>query len=421
MGPVIYAFHPSPAPLLYRDLLIVLPLYFAFLLNEPQDWVDRLPQPLLWLVAAFSALIVAQMANPNIYHPLVALIGAKVWLFYLPLTAIGYAYARSRAELIDFLRLFAVVAIFPCLFGIAMWASSTLFGYYRTMTFVYGIPAAEATQDFAWFWLGAFLYRIPSTFQFPSQYFGFALFAIAPIYMLLRLDTDRRWRRFAGVALGVVIIATFLMGARGAFVFVPLLLLLILAVSRRIGGAIKWGLMVAALMAVALFVSRIDPLALLRQVSGLVAAYGAETAWGGMVAAFARGGWFGIGTGMNAGASRYALINYTPVQIENWYARAFVELGAPGLVLLVAIVAAAIYYGYRAYEQIRDPAAHRAAAAMVAYLIVMALNSLKGWQMDLDPTNFYYWLFLGILLRLPSLDEPADPGRASRSAGSGST
>jgi hypothetical protein len=35
----------------------------------------------------------------------------------------------------------------------------------------------------------------------------------------------------------------------------------------------------------------------------------------------------------------------------------------------------------------------------------MALNSFKGWQIDLDPINVYFWVFSGFLLKLGYLDK----------------
>ena len=45
--------------------------------------------------------------------------------------------------------------------------------------------------------------------------------------------------------------------------------------------------------------------------------------------------------------------------------------------------------------------------AILAFLIIMFLNSFKGWQMDLDPVNVYYWLFVGLLLKMPVLQQEA--------------
>ncbi|MGQ0664371.1 MAG: O-antigen ligase family protein [Pseudomonadota bacterium] len=420
-GPLAYAFYPSPVPLLYRDVLIVIPLYLAFALAGDRSWVPRaasgLPGPLVGLAAAFALLVIVAMANPAVHNPLTALIGAKVWLFYLPLLAVGYALCEGKPELVRLLRLFAVFALVPCLVGLAMWASSVLFGYYLTMTSFYGAAASDATQDFAWFWLGAFMYRIPSTFQFPSQYYGFALFAIVPVYMLLRIEMQAPWRRFARFTLGLIVLSAFLSGARGAYVFVPLLFALIFLVKGRYVSLAKWTAAIAVLMLASLWLSGIEPTRLAAHLFDLMLDYGRNYAWGGLFAAFARGGWLGLGTGMNTGAARRAVPDYIPDHIENWYAKALLELGVPGLVLVVALLGALVYYGTRAFANTSDEDLRNAGAAIVAFLATMLLHALKGWQLDLEPINYYFWLFAGILLRLPSLARPAP----SRSAGSGTS
>jgi O-antigen ligase len=432
-GPIAFSFHPSRIPLLYRDLLIIAPLYLAYLLDGCPHWRD-LPRPLLAAAGALATIVLLEMLNPAINPPLAALIGAKVWLAYLPLAAIGAAWLERRRDLVLLLRLFAVLALVPCLVGIAMWGASALFGYYRTMTAVFGSAADEATQDFAWFWLGAFLYRVPSTFQFPSQYFGFTLFAIVPVYMLLRFEENALWRQMARACLGLILLAGFLSGSRAAYIFIPLLLVLIFVVSGRLDSLVKWVLLAGGLMIVSLWVTGIEPGALFWQLAELVLNYGTHYAWGGLVTAFARGGWLGLGTGMNTGAARHATPNYMPDHIENWYAKALVELGALGLVVVVILVLGVIAYGYRTVRATRDPAARDGGGAIVAFVITMALNSLKGWQVDLEPINYFYWLFVGILFRLPQLEVAAaakeidlsvSMRRAlagfSRSGGSGST
>ena len=55
---------------------------------------------------------------------------------------------------------------------------------------------------------------------------------------------------------------------------------------------------------------------------------------------------------------------------------------------------------------------HACSAALLAFLITMALNSFKGWLVDLDPINVYFWVFSGVLAKLPFLD--SRPGELSR-------
>ena len=48
-------------------------------------------------------------------------------------------------------------------------------------------------------------------------------------------------------------------------------------------------------------------------------------------------------------------------------------------------------------------------ANCLAFFVTLALNSFKGWLMDLDPINVNFWVFAGLLEKLPELDRrPAE-------------
>lgn len=412
-GLLAYGLYPSRVPLVYRDALVVLPLYAAFFAAGETKWLEGLPRAVLAAMAALTLLVVMQMLNPAVVTPLTALIGAKVWLFYLPLAAVGYCWPRTREDLTRLLRLFAVVSLAPCLAGILMWLSSATFGYLRTMTFVHGSAAELATQDFAWFYLGGFFYRIPGLFQFQSQHYGFVLFALVPLYMLIRLETHTVWRRFARLASGIALLACFMSGSRAAFVFAPLLLVLMPLAGGRLHSAGKWAAVAAALFLIMLWFTGLEPGLLAGEVAGLLARYAREYAWSGFVEAFLRGGWTGLGTGMNTGAARYAVADYHPVYIENWYAKALAELGPLGLLVVVALFAAVLLCG-RARLKAAGGVAREAGGAVLGFVAVMAVHSLKGWQIDLEPISFFYWLFVGIMFRLPSLVAADQPQRRQR-------
>ncbi len=59
------------------------------------------------------------------------------------------------------------------------------------------------------------------------------------------------------------------------------------------------------------------------------------------------------------------------------------------------------------------------AAPLLAFFIAVALISFKGWLIDLDPLNVYFWVFAGALARLPSLD--ARPGELARASTEGAS
>ena len=41
---------------------------------------------------------------------------------------------------------------------------------------------------------------------------------------------------------------------------------------------------------------------------------------------------------------------------------------------------------------------------LISFLVALGLYCFKGWVIDLDPINIYFWMFAGLLTRLPTLD-----------------
>ena len=301
-----------------------------------------------------------------------------------------------------------VTAVFPCLLGLGEYIGSLLFGYERVMATIYGRNALEVTQFLTSFVVGGGrMFRIPSTFTFVTQYFGFVVAMLVPAFIVSRADPSARWRHFGRAMVAVVMLAGLLSGARGAYIFSPLLLLLMYGLDRGWTGALQALAWAGAALAGALAISSMAARSLYTLISGLFQDYAVNTAYQGLADALSSSSWFGHGTGTNTGAARYALDR--PEQflaIENYYAKAAYELGPLGLLLVVALFVTLIWMGLRMLSSLRDPGLRSSAAALTGFLIVLSLSSFKGWLMDLDPVNVYFWLFAGMLAGLGHLDGP---------------
>ena len=219
------------AALLAKDFLFVLPAYVGFAV-----WALRrrerpaLPAVPLTLLALLALVVVVQALNPPNF--LAALIGTKVWLFYVPLVALGYHLVDTRRRLIDVLGLMTLVALVPAAIGIAQ-GVLLIRGHADLALRLYGDAAAAATQQFTRFEFagGGTLHRVPSTFSYVSQYYMFVAAMLVVSYAWWRASH----RRVLGATVWIVLLgAAFLSGQRGAFVFVPLLVALLLASSVKV-------------------------------------------------------------------------------------------------------------------------------------------------------------------------------------------
>lgn len=397
-------------PVVFKDWLFVGPVYlgFAGAVVLRRQRVPRIGRVLTALLGAFVVLVIVEMAHPGVPNALVAFIGAKVWLAYIPLCALGAALVTERRQLTLLWRYLAVLSVLPCLLGLGEYVASLFFGYEHVMAAIYRGSASNVTQEMTWFLIGGGqVFRIPSTFTFETQYFGFTLAMLVPAFIVARGDPSARWRRFGRLLIVFVMLAGLLSGARGAYIFCPLLLVLMYGLDRGIVGALQALGWAGAALVAALAISRIAAQSMYTLISGLFQSYAVNTAYGGLADSLSSS-WLGHGTGTNTGSARYALER--PEQflaIENYYAKAAFELGPLGLLLISALFITLVWVGLKALSTLRDPGLRAMAAALTGFLIVIVLASFKGWLLDLDPLNVYFWLFAGLLAGLNQFNSAA--------------
>ncbi len=403
----------GPSKLL-KDILFVLPLYASIFLLRPQLLRGlAVTTTMLVCFSLFAGLTVLQMANPGVASPLVALLGAKIWLLYVPLLlAVGGALS-DEAALRRFLRGAVVVSLL--VYGVALLQLllTLTIGYEAAITLFHGGAAKAATQNFANFGQGTFFGRIPATFASSAEFYGFCGIGLAICYAALRFERARRWRLLAIAGLVIGCIAYVTSGSRGALLFIPLLLFATMLLERRAGaGLAVLGLAVPAVLVVAAAIG-LNLAGLAQTTAGLARFYsvnlGLAETWQLISEAP-----LGQGTGSGTLATRYVAEADAFGErkfFEGMYSKAAMEFGIAGPLLMLAVFLSLVGAGLGALGQCRDPRLAGVAAALLAWISVNVAWSLKGWILDLDPTNVVFWIFAGILLRLPSLATAQAPAR----------
>lgn len=400
--------------ILAKDFLFVIPAYVGFLAQHvsagrPMSFRGA-PT---WLLACFAALVLGQAFYPNLPGPIVAAIGAKVWLFYIPLCFLGYHLVRDRRDLHRLLGFISLAAVIPALIGIG--EALLLYAGHGDLVYgAYGPAAASVTQDFARFDLagGASLRRVPSTFTFVAQYFSFTVAMVAVAYAWWRGNPARaRGAPRFGVWL-LLFLAGLLSGARAAFLFLPFLMALVVVLEGRTARRSAARLLAPALLLLGLTA------AVIRTTVGSVLAHatavGVEEFGYVFVDGFRQGlarTLMGLGTGANTNAARYVLgqtdrfVGVDGTWYESWYVKALLELGVAGLVILALLFGTIVTRALRQHRGLRDPGIKAVSASLLALLLWNLVFNVKAQYLDIDPMNVYFWLFLGVLFKLPTLDE----------------
>lgn len=417
--PTILTYPNTGSAVLLKDFLFVVPAYVGFLAfaNARRTSLVFAGAPVV-LMAMFALLVAAQTLNPSLPNAVVGLIGTKVWLLYVPLFFLGHHLLRTREDLERVLRLMALTALLPLAVGI-LEAILVNGGQGALVYRFYGDAAAATTQDFNQFNLqgGGSIRRVSSTFSFVTQYYTYAASMVAVSYAWWRGFLAGTGRAWVGRAVWTAaIVGAFLSGARGAILFVPLLVLLTAVFE---GKAARFAplrvLAPVALLVTALSVFKTPIGALLGHVWLTLRVEFGDVVVNGFRDAVSTT-FLGLGSGVDTGASRHAYASdslFTGVGgrwYEAWWVKAILELGVPGFVLLAALVLTIVVRARRAHRRLADPRLRAVSAALVAFLVWNVLYGLKGAYVDIDPINVYFWLFAGMLTRLPALDrDPALP------------
>jgi len=405
MGVFTIIFKDSSFAPLIKDFVIVMPLYISFVLSlifksrEFSNYYD-IPVSITYFIACIIVLVVVQTLNPGVESFLMKAIGLKVWLFYLPFIYIGNHFIRSKNDLVLVLRVIAVSSIIPMCIGICEFLLSLLFGYKEVMYSIYGDAASAATQNFQTYELGFTLMRIPSTFSYWIQYSAYTFSMVVFSYMLVKLDEGQNWKKFARILFWVSLIAALLSGAKANFLYLSMLLMALLLFEKKsklltamFFGTVVFGVVFTSVLGLDLSVAY-------ELYSRLLLRYWGEVVVGGILEGFTI---FGLGTGVNTGPARIAIENYDyslDAMIENYYAKALIELGIIGLVLILLLFRKIAVAGFQQVGQLTSGPLKSASAAILAYTLIIIATSVKGWLLDLDPINIYFWFFVGVLFAL---------------------
>lgn len=399
-GAIALLMNPSIIALIGKDIFILIPAYISFLVYIFRQKLINPPIGISVLFILLTLLVILQSFNANVPNLLASIIGAKVWLFYIPITYLSYYMIKTSNNYIFLLRIILINAWIPCMIGIFQWLASSIYGYEYIMTEFYGDAASGATQAFTQFGddVGGTFYRIPSTFTYVGQYFGFLLTMLVPASILMQIDSSHIWKNFSFLTFVLLIISSLMSGSRAAYLFFPLYIFLIIFISGSFTKLIKYSIFLTLLALVVLPYAGILPLEIFTLVFNLIFEYGETLVIQGFIEGFTDAP-LGNGTGTNTGAARYAFD--TPLEFsafESYYAKSIYELGFLGLILIFSL----FIYPIILYIKLKAKLNKNnkiTAIALLAFFITITINSFKGWQLDMDPVNFYFWLYYGIFLK----------------------
>jgi hypothetical protein len=112
-------------------------------------------------------------------------------------------------------------------------------------------------------------------------------------------------------------------------------------------------------------------------------------------------GILGAGVGRATNSTR----TFGPVSfVETFHPKLIFEIGYLGLFAFMTFITHLSIYTFKQYRWLRDPALRSFASAFWVFMLI--IGYFPYWYpLDTDPVAVYYWLFAGLLIKLPEIDK----------------
>ncbi|MBR8831663.1 MAG: hypothetical protein Cpurp_10730 [Chlorogloea purpurea SAG 13.99] len=403
----------------------------AGILYKNSSWGDLRPK-IKHLTIAVGFLALSSLLTFFIVNLLqgrggfsVGFIGLKTILGYLPLILCGYYLIQKIEDVWIVNRLLITLVVICCGLTLIQYVllsqgicpdnevlnkTKALVDLSRTK--FYPSIIDKVTLKAQCFVGGSLLYnpaknliRLSGTFSDPWQWGWFLISSSFITYGGSFSESRRGWRVLGWVAMAGVLICAIISGQRIALLLVPLIyiVLLVITETRRNLLGIKLALIALLGISLATGVGAVQ-----NSIASLIDRWNYSPPLQFMLGQLHwvtnRLSLFGNGLGVaTSGARQFAGEEGTRL-IETYYVKLLYEIGIVGFIAFMSVVTVITILTFKAYRSIKDPALRLWGLCLWVFILFISYNPYY-YPLAVEPVSVYYWLFAGILLKLPELEE----------------
>ena len=339
------------------------------------------------------------------------LLGLKVFLGYIPLLGCSYYLIRNKKEFLWLTRTHVLLALICCGLGLLQYWL-LLSGRCEGTRGYSGAALFKATLDAKCLVGGSLVFspqqnmiRLPGTFVAPWQW---AWFLIANLFFTFASafnDPSLIWQLLSFLGMALVFVNSVISGQRIALALVPLFAVILLVLTGQVANLKRFipiavGLSILGFGAMALF-----PDVVTERIDSFVGRWNASppTDFIAHQAEFTskgQDGFFGNGLGRATNSARmFGNIKL----IETYYPKLFYEIGPVGVIGFLIFVTTLTYLAFKTYRSVKDHNLRGYGASYWVFILFISYNTYY-YPLDVDPVAVYYWVFAGLLFKLPDLD-----------------
>ena len=399
-GLVVNVLYPARLPFVYKDIVLVV-VYVAVLLPNLHRVLGSSPlaNRLNGALVLFIGLLAVYLAVPSPTTMISELVALKQRLFYVPLVIVGYYFVRSPDDVKHLFVMMTVYAIGCSAFGIYLFFTGpeglrALGADYAAIFYTPTGPSDVST------------WRVPGTFTSSGQYGAYLMFnAIVASALLLLPRLERRTRAIAAIALVSIVLAMLASGSRASIVLTTAAVAIALVLSGRLARLGVWGVAVYALLAYGFVVfgpgveDRIGSIASAEHLERFQRTY-----FGQLFLPSLLEHPLGSGLGVATIGARHFSEFYQVVLMESYLGILAVETGWPGLLAFLFVAYAVGDLVVRHRRLMVGSPFGVLWLALAAYAVISLLILPISTSIDHAPSNFYFWLTIGIVIRLIEIE-----------------
>lgn len=341
------------------------------------------------------------------------ILGLKVLLGYVPLIFCVQYLITDKKRLLILGRVLVLLAIVCCLLGLVqywMLKSGRCVGT-RNLS---GLLLFKPSLGARCFVGGALLYspqvgqiRLPGTFVSPWHWAWFLVPNAAICFATAFSDTAFFWRTTGLVGMGLVFINAVICGQRLAFALVPAVIIVLLILTGQVAN-LKRFIPIGTGLAVVLFVafSFFNPDFIQERIDSFVGRWNTAppTAFIEEQFNYAIGNQEGIlGRGLGKATNSTRVFGSVSL-VETFHPKLLFEIGWPGLIAFMIFVSHLTILSFKSYRSVKDRALRSFGSSFWVFLLI--ITYFPYWYpLDTDPVAVYYWLFAGVIFKLPDIDK----------------
>jgi hypothetical protein len=377
----------------------------------PQGLSKSLLILLVFLFLTFlSSNVTQQFSNKPEGKPiLMAIIGFKILLGYIPLLSCTYSLLKTKVQLVWFTRLHVLLAIACCLLGVLQYQMLAS-GACQGTDHLIGEDLFKATLEYKCLVGGSLVFspsqnmiRLPGTFVAPWQWAWFLIGNTFTTFATTFSDPAIKWRGIGFLGLTLVFVNAMVSGQRIALLLVPVITIGLLVLTGQLAKP-KTFIPIVGGIAILIFASFIlFPDIIQERIDSTISRWNASppTDFIADQAGHSTGQFKPLGNGV-ARATNSARVFGEAALIETYYPKLIYELGL-GTLAYVGVLSIITISTFKAYRSLKDKDLRSYGASFWVFIFFISYQTYY-YPLDVDPVAVYYWMFAGLILRLPEID-----------------